>query len=430
MCRKAAVRATPHSWDAYPVSDTNSIGALFRAHGEDYIRSYRPYDRVIRFIRSVRMCRTPALGWTVYTCTQCGKTHVIYKSCGNAQCPVCQSIKREQWMDKLQGRLLDVPYVHAVFTLPHQLNGLARANKNVMYGLVMDASWRSIREVFRTQGATPGMTSVLHTFGSDLKYHIHVHALVTFGGLGNQGQWIYPEARKRLTSYRNMCGIFKRQMLEELDRALKSGRMTYHLPLGTLLQELRKTRWVVHTTHPTAQTDHIKEYLGRYINRIAVSNSRLKYLEDTDEVALLYNDYKNQKGGCPAPKAIRHLAPLIAIDQIVQHVLPSHFQKSRHYGLHHAGSKIKAQAEANMKAHPGTVRTALEIISSLLNRAVLRCECCEGLQFLRVDFPPDRYYISDFLGQRTERAPPTTHPGIVQDGMRSPAAMAHRHAPR
>jgi hypothetical protein len=200
--------------------------------------------------------------------------------------------------------------------------------------------------------------------------------------------------------------------------------------LDTLLQELRKTRWVVHTTHPTAQTDHIKEYLGRYINRIAVSNSRLKYLEDTDEVALLYNDYKNQKGGCPAPKAIRHLAPLIAIDQIVQHVLPSHFQKSRHYGLHHAGSKIKAQAEANMKAHPGTVRTALEIISSLLNRAVLRCECCEGLQFLRVDFPPDRYYISDFLGQRTERAPPTTHPGIVQDGMRSPAAMAHRHAPR
>lgn len=396
---------------------------MFRAHGEAYIRAYRPYDRVIRFIRSVRMCRTPALGWTVYTCAQCGKAHVIYKSCGNAQCPVCQSIKREQWMDKLQGRLLAVPYVHAVFTLPHQLNGLARANKSVTYGLLMDASWRSIKEVFRSQRATPGMTSVLHTFGSDLKYHIHVHALVTFGGLGSQGQWVYPEARKRITSYRNMCGIFKRHMLEGLKAAFTNGQLHYHQTPDDLLQEVRKLRWVVHTTHPTAQTDHIKAYLGRYIQRIAISNSRLKYLEDTDEVALLYNDYKNQKAGCPAPKAIRHIAPLIAIDQILQHVLPTYFQKSRHYGLHHSCSHVRARAEASLKAHPATVRTALEIITSLLKRSVLQCEHCAGHQFLREDFPPDRHYITNLLTPQTERAPPGTFPGIGPDGMRSPAAM-------
>lgn len=374
-----------------------------------------PFDRVIRFIRSVRICRTPTLGWTIYTCTKCGKEHFIYKSCGNAQCPMCQSIKRAQWMDKLQGKLLNVPYVHAVFTLPHSMNGLARANKNQVYGILMDASWLSIKEVFRSKNATPGMTSVLHTFGSDLKYHIHVHAMITFGALSSTGQWISPERTNRLTSYRNMCGIFKRNMLRLLELAVKTGKITYHQPADSLLNEMRKIRWVVHTTHPTTQTHNIKEYIGRYINRIAISNSRLKYLLSTDEVALLYHDYKSQQTGCAAPKAIRHLDPLVAIDQIVQHVLTGHFQKSRHYGLHHASHKVMDWAEESLRAQPVTIRTALQIISYLLQRPLLQCEACNGIRFTKTEHPPDRIYLSRFLQLTVVRAPPQWGPKIDVD---------------
>lgn len=102
MCRKTPLRSASDQWDGYPVSDTNSIGALFRAHGERYIQAYKPHQRAIAFIRSVRLCRTPGLGRIVYTCKGCGEQVTIYKSCGNSQCPVCQSIKREQWADALQ----------------------------------------------------------------------------------------------------------------------------------------------------------------------------------------------------------------------------------------------------------------------------------------------------------------------------------------
>ena len=381
---------------------------MFRAHGERYIQAYKPHQRAIAFIRSVRLCRTPGLGRIVYTCKGCGEQVTIYKSCGNSQCPVCQSIKREQWADALQGKLLRIPYVHLVFTMPHQLNGLARSNKSAVYSILMRAAWKTVQAQMKDKTVLPGMTAVLHPFGSDMKYHVHVHALVTFGGLEPSGKWVYPTHRYWIASFRKMCGTFKAISLQLIRKDIAQKKITSQQGNEDLLHEVGKIRWVVHSTRATTQTDVLKSYLARYINRIAISNNRLKYLAQTDEVAILYNDYRNQQNECAAPKAIKHLDPLTAIHQIIQHVLPRHFQKSRHYGLHHTCTLIRNQAEEAIKAHPATVRTALQIITALLKRELYQCDYCQGQSFIKTEYPPDRIYLGQYLAPGTERAPPTS----------------------
>jgi len=143
----------------------NAIGQIFRAYGEQYIRAYKPYIDEIKFIRAIRVCKTPALGGTVVKCKSCHHPHPIYYSCGHSRCPICQSIKREQWLDKLQATLLAVPYVHLVTTMPHDLNGLARRNPKAMYNLLFRATKQTMWKIIgddKYVGAVPGMIKATH----------------------------------------------------------------------------------------------------------------------------------------------------------------------------------------------------------------------------------------------------------------------------
>ena len=405
MCGKKTIYQTSDRWNEDQTSSANSIGDLFRQYGEVYIDSYKPDLQKIKLIRSIRICKSPALGGMCYTCKDCGSKHYIYKSCGNSQCMLCQSIKREQWMDKLSSKLLKVPYVHCIFTIPHQLNGLAKANPNIMYSILLKASWNTIQKVFKSQQATPGMTSVLHTFGSDLKYHVHTHALVTFGGLNKQGCWIYPENPKRLCRYRQICADFKTCFLKELQKAYDGNQITYHLSHGEVANMVNNLRWVVHTTHPTMDPRLITQYLGRYINRVAVSQSRVKFVKENKEVLIQYNDYKNQKSGEVAPKAIKHLEPLVAIDQILVHVLPSYFQKSRNYGIHNASNKTKHLAQESIKNNSYTIRTVFQIVSHLLGLMKIECKICGKDNLTPSEIIPDKAYIFQFIKQ-SNKSPP------------------------
>jgi hypothetical protein len=144
-----------------------SIGDLFRSYGERYIRIYKPNQQKIKLIRAILVCKTPALGGQVLVCKHCGEKKYIYHSCGHSQCPCCQSIKRLQWQDKVSARMLEVPYVHTTFTLPHELTGLARKNPTTIYGLLMRSAWQTIRKLSQDEsnlGALPGMIAVLHTY--------------------------------------------------------------------------------------------------------------------------------------------------------------------------------------------------------------------------------------------------------------------------
>jgi len=394
-----------------------TIGDLFRDYGEKYIETYRPNLHTIKLIRSIRLCRTPALGGQKMICEGCGSTRYQYHSCGNNQCPQCQGLKRKQWEDRLSIRMLSVPYVHTTFTLPHELNGLAKRNQEKVYGLLFRSAWKTISQLCgdeKNVGGRPGMTSVLHTWGSDLKYHIHIHCLITFGGLKLEPapKWCWPKRKKKLAKYRQMCSTYRSIFLKELKKLMKKGELVYHRTYEEMEQELINKRWVVNNTHPTADTKVIEEYLSRYICRIGITNSRLSYDREGKNVEIKYNDYRNQKKGKAAPKAYRNLNPLLAMQMILQHQVPRYFQRVRHYGLH-AGStykKIQGQLPAHLKRNGATVRTILEILKALLQEEPNCCLECGGLDFEVVGLAKDEEYLKQIISIK-KRGPPSEKVG-------------------
>lgn len=335
------------------------------------------------------------MGGHVIVCKDCGHKHYIFHSCGHSHCMLCQSIKREQWVDKLRASLLQVPYIHMTFTLPHGLNMLAKLNKTIIYSLIHKTAWQTVQQIAQQQETTYGMTSVLHTFGSDMKYHVHIHALVTFGGLAKSGDWIYPTVKNKIAKYRFVCVLYKELFLKELSCLHHNSKLVYHSDFDALLDEVKKQRWVVHATYPTMDTELVQNYLARYINRVAISNNRLSYLKSQQAVTILYNDYAQQKEGQPAPKSIKYLQPIEAINQILQHVLPPYFQKSRRYGLHHHSCNLKSTIPTALKNNNQTIRTIFQILNHLLQSNPFECEKCQSKNFFIQEIDnPEKYNLA------------------------------------
>ena len=309
--------------------------------------------------------------------------------------------------------MLCVPYCHITFTLPHDLNGLARSHPRAIYNLLFSSAWQSIKQLcaaVENVGGKPGMTAVLHTWGSDLKYHVHVHCLVTFGGLQMKPQleWKWPKLKKKLARYRKMCGLYRAIFLKGLKRLMAKGTVVYHRPFAHIEAEMKKKRWVVHNTLPTADTKVIEEYLGRYICRIGITNKRLHYDPNGKNVRIEYNDYKRQQTGKAAPKKYRYLPPLIAMHAFLQHQTPRHFQRVRHYGLH-AGivyAKIKDQLPSQVKRNGQTVRTVFQILRALLLKQPHRCEHCGSDEFEYEIVQSDRTYLATHVLHQG-RSPPS-----------------------
>lgn len=407
-----ATGETPHCRHGYPLPPADTIGQLFRDYGEEYIKVFHPEERTIRLIRSIRVCRTPALGGRRVVCGECGHTRYEYFSCGNSQCPQCQGIKRLQWQDRLAARMLRVPYCHITFTLPHELSGLARRNAAQVYDLLLRSAWQVVSVLCAradNAGGRPGMTAVLHTWGSDLKYHVHAHCLVTFGGLSGDAApvWKWPRRKNKLAPFRKLCATFRCVMLRGLKQLLQSGQASYEGDYAVLEAELERKRWVVNHQPPTADTKVIEEYLGRYISRIGISNKRFHYDVQSGQVRIEYNDYVRQQPGQPAPKAYRTLPPLVAMHQLLQHQTPAHFQRVRHYGLHSASArrKIGRQLPQAVKKEGQTVRTLIQILRALLGTEPFRCEQCGSTGFEVQPISSSRRYLHSQVLHR-DRSPP------------------------
>lgn len=359
----------------------------------------------------MRICKTPALGGRVIMCDKCKFRHYIYLSCGHSHCPLCQSIKREQWVDKLKSELYQVPYVHMIFTLPHELHGLMRRNQKHLYNLLMRASWATVKKLTKDPtnvGGLPGMVSVLHTFGSDMKYHVHCHSLVTYGGLGSKNQWCYPKRRNRIARYRKINGTYKRYFLEGIKRLYKRGKIEYHMSYEEIEKLVIDKKWVVHNTPPTIDTAILENYLSRYINRVAISKSRVEYLQCHQKVKILYKDYARQKTGEAAPTGSKEMDPLVFIDQFLQHLLPPYFHKTRRYGLHASPTK-KKYAELipeEIRRHGHTVRSTIEIINQLIKEKPYECAQCKTTTYRIEIVSADRHWIYNQIVGLKMRAPP------------------------
>ena len=319
------------------------VADIFRTHGPAWRVAERGHLSLgqLKVMSAIEECRSAALGGHVLRCEGCGTDQVSYNSCRNRHCPKCQSNAARRWLDARQADLLPVEYYHVVFTLPAAVADLAYQNKAAIYGLLFDVAAEVLLTIAadsRHLGARIGATLVLHTWGSALTHHPHVHGIVPGGGLAPDGKtWIACRPGFFLP-VRVLSRLFRRRFLEELQQVHRLGRLQFfgeHAALQNAklfadwLAPMRRCEWVVYAKRPFAGPQAVLAYLSRYTHRVAISNRRLVALDERG-VTFRWKDYR-------AKGRTRHktmtLAPQEFMRRFLLHVLPGGFHRIRHYGL-------------------------------------------------------------------------------------------------
>src|SRR2546425_3732691 len=315
------------------------VADLVRTYGAAFRVTHPVSPEQARVLRAIGQCRTAALGGYVEACETCGAECISYNSCRNRHCPQCQGAARAKWLAAEQALLLPVPYFHLVFTLPHQLNPLLRINQRALYGLVFQAAAQTLQEFAHDPthlGAEIGITAVLHTWGQTLTEHVHVHCIVTGGGLTADGmQW--RQCRRRfLFAVQALSKVFRGKYLAGLRRLRAQHRLGFAGTNAALagdrawaafLGQLEQTPWVVYAKPPWGGPEQVLKYLSRYPHRVAISNARLVFVGD-GVVRFYYKDYST--GGTTK---VMELQAQEFLRRFLLHVVPPRFVRIRHFGL-------------------------------------------------------------------------------------------------
>ncbi len=318
---------------ARPARPHVEVADIFRAHGERYRQSHALSGDQLKVMRAIERCRTEALGGHLDVCRACGFERPAYNSCRNRHCPKCQSLTQARWLDKRLQRILPTHYFHVVFTLPATLRPLARANRERIFELLFDCGPRALLDLGddpERLNARLGITAVLHTWTRELKFHPHLHCIVTGGGLAPSGDSWRPCSRRFLFPVQVIGEVFRGKVITGLRRLRNNGQLRYgggaapladDVAFDRLLNNLKETSWVVYAKRPFAGPEHVFRYLGRYTHRVGISNHRLQAFDDRG-VRFATKDGKSVT-----------VAPLDFIRRFLDHVLPTGFTKIRHFGL-------------------------------------------------------------------------------------------------
>ena len=315
------------------------VADIFRDHGAAWRQANAGHVSLgqLKVMAAIERCRTAVLGGRVARCKDCAYTVIAYNSCRNRHCPKCQGAAAKQWMAEREAELLPVPYFHVVFTLPGPIADFAYQNKATIYDIVFKAAAETVMTVAadpKHLGASVGITAVLHTWGSAMTHHPHVHMIVPGGGISLDGQhWIACRPGFFLP-VRVLSRLFRRLFLDKFAAAHAAGRLNFfgdHAALAdaqtftAYLAPLRKTEWVVYAKRPFGGPEAVLAYLSRYTHRVAIANSRLLAL-DHNSVTFKWKDYRS-KGSA------RYKAMTLAIDEFIRrfliHVLPKGFHRIR-----------------------------------------------------------------------------------------------------
>jgi hypothetical protein len=339
------------------------VADIFRAHGPAWRQAqYGHLSRdQLKVMSAIEQCRSAALGGHVLRCDACAQVQIAYNSCRNRHCPKCQARAARRWLEARQADLLPVDYYHLVFTLPAPIAAIAYYNKTVIYDLLFAVAAETLRTIAADPqhlGAQVGVTLVLHTWGSALTHHPHVHGIVPGGGLAPDGaHWVACKPGFFLP-VRVLSRLFRRRFLEELATAHHTGRLQFFGEFVGLadapafaqwLAPLREVEWVVYAKRPLAGPAAVLAYLSRYTHRVAISNQRLLALDERG-VTFRWKDYR-------ATGKTRYKAMTLAADEFMRrfllHVLPAGFHRIRHYGL---------LANAGRREHLARARELLHIV--------------------------------------------------------------------
>lgn len=291
-----------------------------------------------KVLHSIYRCRTSALGYHAYRCTdsQCGTMQYQYHSCRNRHCPHCGAKEKEAWIEARISELLPVQYYHMVFTLPHQLNSIVMGNRKALFNLLFEASSYTLLKFGRDQqylGASPGIISVLHTWGQQLSFHPHIHSIVSGGGMTREGKWKEAIKAKHgiLFPVKAMRIVYRSYFLQQLQKKMEEGsiRLTeaQQRTWQQLHSELYNTEWIVYAKQPFGGPAQVVEYLGRYTHKVAISNHRIKSVDEACNVSFEYKDYADG-----SKKKLMTLSGPEFLRRFEQHLLPKGFVKIRSYG--------------------------------------------------------------------------------------------------
>jgi hypothetical protein len=341
-----------------------------------------------KVLHSIRRCRTSALGYHAYRCTdtECGTMHYQYHSCRNRHCPHCGGTKKEEWIEARMTELLPVKYYHMVFTLPHQLNSIVMGNRKALFNLLFEASSYTLLKFGGDQqylGATPGIISVLHTWGQQLSFHPHIHSIVSGGGMTSQRTW--KEALKvkhgLLFPVKAMRIVFRSYFLQHLQKKVEDGsiRLTemQQRTFQQLCCELYKTQWIVYAKQPFGGPAQVVEYLGRYTHKVAISNHRIKAVDQACNVSFEYKDYADA-----GKKKLMTVSGPEFLRRFEQHILPKGFVKIRSYG-YLGNYKRKQRVNDLLKAmqkpqHPAAVKIPIAIrMLECYGKDITLCPACK-----------------------------------------------------
>jgi predicted Zn-ribbon and HTH transcriptional regulator len=322
---------------------TLEVADIFRDHGPAWRQANAGHVSLdqLKVMSAIERCRTAALGGHVVRCQDCSYTTIAYNSCRNRHCPKCQSAAAREWLAEREAELLPVPYFHVVFTLPARIADVAYQNKAVVYDLLFKASSEAVLTIAADPehlGARIGITAVLHTWGSTMTHHPHVHMIVPGGGIALDGKrWLSCQPRF-LLPVPVLTELFQGLMLAKLLAAHKAGRLKFfgqhaHLAerkaFAAYLAPLRRIKWYIYLKPPFGGPAAVLAYLSRYTHRVAIANRRLIAC-DHDGVTFSYKDYR-------ADGRARYKRMTLATDEFIRrfliHVLPKGFHRIRHYGL-------------------------------------------------------------------------------------------------
>jgi hypothetical protein len=368
--------------------------------------NYTPANAYIqKVLHHLKICRTASLGYHVYQCSNdsCGTTKYRYHSCRNRHCPQCGALKKEEWIEARTQELLPVKYYHVVFTLPHELNSLVLGHRRVLYKLLFDASAQTLLSFAKDKqyiGATPGIISVLHTWGQQLSFHPHIHAIVSGAGITPENN--LKEARKSIYSFlfplKAISLVYKTKFLQALKQLITDNEV---VPPGgadmeALFNLLYKKDWVIYAKAPFSGPQTVIEYLGRYTHKVAISNHRISSMnEEKQTVTFNYKDY--------ADKGLQKQMTLTAhefIRRFAQHILPAGFTKIRTYGyLSNRGRHTRINEvlkKMKLPVHKGLVKIPIQLrMMERFGIDIHHCPCCHQstLQLLKVYYPTCKHII-------------------------------------
>ncbi len=337
----------------------------------DFAVKHNPNRWILQNLNDLRACRTSALGGhKEEKCDSCGHTRISYNSCRNRHCPKCQSSKQAFWVEDTSQRIIDTKYFHIIFTVPEVLNEISLLNSKLFYNTLFKAVWGTLQTFGYTEyGVETGAVALLHTWGQNLSLHPHIHCLVPAGGIdlsgnfkeiGKKGKYLYPVKKLSAVFKGKMMQLIKKQLIEkkQLHRYQKTVDKAY------------SKKWVVFSQAGFGTAEHVIKYLGQYINRVAISNHRIKNIDDKN-VSFFIKDYKDK-----GKRKLIKLAGVEFLRRFSMHILPKRFVKIRSYGILSNRNKKKTVLLRKAVDRPEN-ETVPERIKRLTDYDITLCPVCQ-----------------------------------------------------